>query len=549
MKSLFRGMIQAVNTFDFIIIGAGSAGSVLANRLSENGRYTVLVLEAGGSDNRFWIQTPIGYGKTFYDPAVNWCYATEEQSQLNGKKSYWPRGKVMGGSSSINAMVYIRGQHDDYNDWRDMGNPEWGWDRVLPYFIKSETNSRGGDAFRGDSGPLYVNDSSASYHPTCKTFIESAKEYGLKPNPDFNGVTQEGVGMYQITTRNGLRMSAAKAYLHPALARTNCNIELNSQVTRILFDNKKATGAEYLQNREIKHVHASREVIVCAGAVNSPQLLQLSGIGPGELLSHHQIDVVLHNPQVGRNLQDHLALTHFYRSTVPTLNNQLYPWWGKLYAGLKYVLFRKGPLSLSVNQAGGFIKSHHRRARPNLQLYFAALTYITSPKGERPLMHPDPWPAFQNGVCQCRPTSRGTISIASPDPLEHPKINPNYLSTEQDMLEMIEGFHFLRGMAKTPALGKIIESEILPGESIQSESQIIEDIKDRSETVFHPTSTCMMGPDPRSSVVDQSLRVHQIQNLRVVDASVFPTVISGNINGPVIMVAEKAADIILRDTG
>ncbi len=542
-------MIQAVNTFDFIIIGAGSAGSVLANRLSENGRYTVLVLEAGGSDKRFWIQTPIGYGKTFYDPAVNWCYATEEQSQLNGKKSYWPRGKVMGGSSSINAMVYIRGQHDDYNDWRDMGNPEWGWDCVLPYFIKSETNSRGGDAFRGDSGPLYVNDSSASYHPTCKTFIESAREYGLKPNPDFNGVTQEGVGMYQITTRNGLRMSAAKAYLHPALARTNCNIELNSQVTRILFDNKKATGVEYLQNREIKHIHASKEVIVCAGAVNSPQLLQLSGIGPGELLSHHQIDVVLHNPQVGRNLQDHLALTHFYRSTVPTLNNQLYPWWGKLYAGLKYVLFRKGPLSLSVNQAGGFIKSHHRRVRPNLQLYFAALTYITSPKGERPLMHPDPWPAFQNGVCQCRPTSRGAISIASPDPLEYPKINPNYLSTEHDMLEMIEGFHFLRGMAKTPALGKIIESEILPGESIQSESQIIEDIKDRIETVFHPTSTCMMGPDPRSSVVDQSLRVHQIQNLRVVDASVFPTVISGNINGPVIMVAEKAADIILQDTG
>ena len=542
-------MIQAVNTFDFIIIGAGSAGSVLANRLSENGRYTVLALEAGGSDKRFWIQTPIGYGKTFYDPAVNWCYTTEEQSQLNGNKSYWPRGKVMGGSSSINAMIYIRGQHDDYNDWRDMGNSEWGWDNVLPYFIKSETNSRGGDAFRGDSGPLYVNDPSASYHPTCKTFIESAREYGLKPNPDFNGATQEGVGMYQITTRNGFRMSAAKAYLHPALARTNCNIELNSQVTRILFDNKKATGAEYLQNREIKHARANREVIVCAGVVNSPQLLQLSGIGPGELLSHHQIDVVLHNPQVGRNLQDHLALTHFYRSTVPTLNNQLYPWWGKLYAGLKYVLFRKGPLSLSVNQAGGFIKSHHRRPRPNLQLYFAALTYITSPKGERPLMHPDPWPAFQNGVCQCRPTSRGTISITSPDPLEYPKINPNYLSTEHDIQEMIEGFHFLRGMAKTPALGKIIESEISPGESIQSESQIVEDIKDRSVTVFHPTGTCMMGPDPRSSVVDQSLRVHQIQNLRVVDASVFPTIISGNTNGPVIMVAEKAADTILRDTG
>ncbi len=534
---------------DFVIIGAGSAGSVLARRLADNGHHTVLALEAGGSDKKFWIQTPIGYGKTFYDPAVNWRYTTLAQPRLNGRKSYWPRGKVMGGSSSINAMVYIRGQREDYNDWRDMGNPEWGWDNVLPYFMKSETNSRGGDTFRGDSGPLYVNDPSASYHPTCHTFIEAAREYGLKPNPDFNGATQEGVGMYQITTKNGFRMSASKAYLRPALAKENCNIELNAQVTRVLFDDKKAIGAEYLQNGEIRQVRANREVIVCAGAVNSPQLLQLSGIGPGELLRQHEIEVVLHSPQVGRNLQDHLALTHFYRSRVPTLNSQLYPWWGKLYAGLQYVLFRKGPLSLSVNQAGGFIKSHPGRARPNLQLYFSALTYITSPKGERPLMHPDPWPAIQNGICQCRPTSRGTIRIASNDPLKYPDIDPGYLSTDHDIQEMIEGFRLLRGMAKTPAFQKIIENEISPGESIQSESQIVEDIRERSETVFHPTSTCMMGPDPRSSVVDQDLRVHRIRNLRVVDASVFPTAISGNTNGPVIMVAEKAADAILRDVG
>ena len=541
-------MAQAAQPVDFIIIGSGSAGSVLARRLTEGGRHTVLVLEAGGSDRKFWVQTPIGYGKTFYDPAVNWRYTTLAQPRLNGRTSYWPRGKVMGGSSSINAMVYIRGQREDYNDWRDLGNPEWGWDNVLPYFRKSETNSRGGDDFRGDSGPLYVNDPSASYHPTCGAFIEAAMEYGLEPNPDFNGATQEGVGMYQITTKNGFRMSAARAYLRPALAQPNCDIELNAQVTRILFDNRKAVGVEYLQNGEIRQARANREVIVCAGAVNSPQLLQLSGIGPGELLRQHEIDVTLDNPQVGRNLQDHLALTHFYRSKVPTLNNQLYPWWGKLHAGLKYVLFRKGPLSLSVNQAGGFIKSHPERQRPNLQLYFSALTYLTSPKGERPLMNPDPWPAIQNGVCQCRPTSRGAIRIASNDPLESPDIDPGYLSTDHDIQEMIEGFRLLRGMAQMPAFQKIIESEISPGKSVQSESQIIDDIRERSETVFHPTSTCMMGPDPASSVVDQDLRVHGMQSLRVVDASVFPTVISGNTNGPVIMVAEKAADLILRDT-
>ncbi len=539
-------MVQA--PVDFILIGSGSAGSVLARRLADSGDHTVLVLEAGGSDRRFWVQTPIGYGKTFYDPSVNWRYTTLAQPRLNGRTSYWPRGRIMGGSSSINAMVYIRGQHEDYNDWRDLGNPEWGWDEVLPYFRKSETNSRGGDAFRGDSGPLYVNDPSASYHPTCRTFIEAATQYGLKPNPDFNGATQEGVGMYQITTKNGFRMSAAKAYLRPALAKTNCNIELNAQVTRILFDRKKAVGAEYLQNGEIRQARARREVIVCAGAVNSPQLLQLSGIGPGELLRRHGIDVILHHPQVGRNLQDHLALTHFYRSKVPTLNNQLYPWWGKLHAGLKYVLFRKGPLSLSVNQAGGFIRSHPGRERPNLQLYFSALTYLTSPKGKRPLMRPDPWPAFQNGICQCRPTSRGAIRIASNDPLDYPDIDPGYLSTDHDIQEMVEGFRLLRGMAEMPAFRKIIESEISPGGSVQSESRIIEDIRERSETVFHPTSTCMMGPDPASSVVDRDLRVHGMQGLRVVDASVFPTIISGNTNGPVIMVAEKAADIILRDS-
>ena len=530
---------------DYIIVGAGSAGCVLANRLSSDGKNQVLVLEAGGTDRKFWIQTPIGYGKTFYDKSVNWAYLTTNQTGLNNRISYWPRGKVVGGSSSINAMVYIRGNHEDYNDWERMGNVGWGWSGVLPYFKKSETNSRGGNAYRGNSGPLYVDDLSDYYHPLCKKFVEASIEYGLKPNSDFNGATQEGVGMYQITTKDGIRMSAARAYLYPALKRNNCHLEKNTLVTRILFENKKAIGVEYLQAGKIKHLHVNKEVILASGTINSPQLLQLSGIGPGNLLNSLGIDIIQASSQVGKNLQDHLALTHYYKSNVATLNNQLSPWWGKLLAGMQYILTKKGPLSLSINQAGGFFRSNPNRNKPNLQIYFAALTYVTSPPGERPLMQPDPFPAFLNSYCQCRPTSRGKIEIISRDPLDYPLIDPNYLSTEEDMQEMIEGFHYLRNMAKTPTLSKMINIEYSPGKGIESESEIIEDIKNRSDTVYHPTSTCMMGTNPESSVVNTELKVHNIENLRVVDASVFPTVISGNTNAPVMMVAEKASDMIL----
>ncbi len=531
--------------FDYIIVGAGSAGCVLANRLSASGENSVMILEAGGSDRKFWIQTPIGYGKSFYDKSVNWGYLTEPGPNMNDRISYWPRGKVIGGSSSINALVYIRGQQNDYNNWEEMGNPGWGWDDVLPYFKKSETNSRGGDAFRGNSGPLYVTDASKDYHPLCQRFIQAAKEIGLDFNPDFNGETQEGAGLYQITTKNGFRMSAAKAYLRPALKRKNCNIESRATVTRILFEGKKAIGVEYLQNDQICHAYANREVIISGGSINSPQLLQLSGIGPEKLLTEHGINLMHGNEAVGRNLQDHIGLTHYYSSKVPTLNNVLYPWWGKLYSGMQYVLLRRGPLSLSVNQAGGFFKSNPNRAHPNLQIYFAAITYTTAPTGERPLMQPDPYPAFLNSFCQCRPTSRGFIEIKSSDPLEYPSIQPNYLSTEEDMQVMIEGFHWLRDMSKTKALSEITIEEIKPGKSIEGEQGIIEDIKSRSDTVFHPTSTCTMGRDPHSSVVDNQLRVHGVENLRIVDASVFPTVISGNTNAPTMMLAEKASDLIL----
>ena len=531
-------------SFDFIIVGAGSAGCVLAGRLSESGQHSVLVVEAGGSDRKFWIQMPVGYGKTFYDRKLNWKYLTEKDPGTNNRRSYWPRGKVVGGSSSINAMVYIRGQAEDFNDWRDRGNPGWGWDDVLPYFIKSETNSDGGSQYRGDKGPLYVNNVSQYYHPICRTFIEAAKQYGFEYNADFNGETQEGVGYYQINTRNGIRMSAARAYLHPALKRNNCHLLKNAHVLRILFDGKYANGIEYRQHDITLSAKANIEVIVCAGAINSPQLLQLSGIGPHQLLSDLAIPVVHCSEAVGQNLQDHLGYSHYYRSRVPTLNNQLSPWWGKALAGIQYLLFRRGILSLSINQAGGFVKSHPNQPRPNLQLYFAPMTYTTAPEGERTLMKPDPFPGFLNSIGQLRPKSRGNIQIQSTDPFKPPKIFPNYLSHEEDIVEMLEGARLLRALAKIPALSAVIEQEQQPGLLIESDEELIDDIRQRSTTIFHPSSTCTMGLDAKTAVVGAQCRVYGVDRLRVVDTSVFPCITSGNTNAPTIMLAEKAADMI-----
>ena len=534
--------------YDYIVVGAGSAGCVLANRLSANGKYDVLVLEAGGSDKRFWIQTPIGYGKTFYDPKVNWMYSTEPEPGINHQSSYWPRGKVLGGSSSINAMVYIRGQAEDFNDWRDLGNQGWGWNDVLPYFKKSETNSDGGNEYRGGDGPLYVNNVSDQYHPLCKTFIKAAGQVGFNYNPDFNGASQEGVGYYQINTKDGKRMSTARAYLYDAQRRTNCHVETGAQITRILFDNKRARGVEFVQNGNLKSVSAHREVILSAGAINSPQLLQLSGVGPASLLSEHDIPVVHASNAVGGNMQEHLACTHYYRSRVPTLNNQLSPWWGKALAGAQYLLTHRGVLSLSVNQAGGFVKSSAERPKPNIQLYFAAITYTTAPTGERPLMAPDPYPGLLNCISQLRPKSRGSVKIKSADPFMPPCIKPNYLSEEEDVIEMLEGVRLLRKMAKTPAFAEVIEREMTPGIQIDSDEDLIDDIRQRSTTVFHPTSTCMMGADANTAVVDNECRVYGIDRLRVVDASIFPTVTSGNTNAPTIMVAEKVSDQILSNS-
>jgi len=531
--------------YDYIIIGAGSAGCVLANRLSSDGRHRVLVLEAGGDDKRFWIQTPIGYGKTFYDAAVNWKYVTQADPGINNRQSYWPRGKVLGGSSSINAMVFIRGQHQDYDDWRDLGNPGWGWQDVLPYFRKLETFSDGANEFRGDSGPLYVNNVSEQYHPLCHRFVAAAQQAGFNYNPDFNGADQEGVGFYQINTRNGRRMSAARAYLHPALRRPNCEVITHAQVTRIRFTGKVANAVEFIHKGKSRSLQAKREIIVSAGAINSPQLLQLSGIGDGKLLQGLGIDTLVDLPGVGRNLQDHIDYSFYYRSTVPTLNNQLRPWWGKLRAGLQYILLRNGLLSLSVNQAGGFLRSLPSRPRPNLQMYFAALTYTRAPPGERPLLQPDPFPGFLNSIGITRPASRGHLQIASADPLQPVEIYPNYLSAEDDIQQMLEGARLLRQLAATPVLSELIAEELKPGRSMQTDADFIEDIRRRADTVFHPSCTCMMGPDPQTAVVDTSCRVYGVEGLRVVDTSIFPTLTSGNTNGPTIMVAEKAADLIL----
>ncbi len=533
--------------YDFVIVGAGSAGCVLANRLSADGKYRVLLLEAGGSDASLWIWMPIGYGKTFYRKSVNWMYQTQPDAGLNGRVSYWPRGKVMGGSSSINAMVYVRGQPEDFEDWKAMGNPGWGWDDVLPYFRKSETNDRGADAWRGGDGPLAVSTMDRYLHPLCQSFIKAGEQIQVPHNPDFNGKRQEGIGTYQNTARDGMRMSTARAYIRPARGRANLTIEKRAMATRLIFEGTRAVGVEYRQNGRTRRAMAAREVVVSAGAVNSPQLLQLSGVGPGALLKDKGIEVVQDMPGVGRHLQDHLGMDFLYRSKLPTLNNQLHSWHGKLWQGLRYVLTRGGPLSLGVNQGGGFVRTRPDLTRPNMQLFFSPVSYTKAPPGKRPLMNPDPFPGFLIGTQPTRPTSRGHIEIASPDPLAPPEIHPNYLSTEVDMREQLEGMRFIRRLAAAPALAAIIEAEIAPGPQVESDEALTTDIRARAGTVFHPVSTCRMGPDARVDVVDARLRVYGLQGLRVVDASIFPTLTSGNTNAPAIMVGEKGADMILED--
>jgi len=518
--------MQTLGEFDTVIVGSGSAGCVLAGRLSADGRRRVLLLEAGGSDRRFWIRLPIGYGRTFFDERINWKYQTEPEPALNGQRGYWPRGKVLGGSSSINAMVYCRGLPGDFDDWRDAGNPGWGWADVEPVYRRTECRVDAQGRAAG-GGPLFVS------------------EIGLPHTDDFNGPQPEGVGLYQITTRHGMRWSAADAFLRPALRRPHLQLESGARVHRVLFEGRRAVGVVFGRGGQLFTARARREVILSAGAVNTPQLLQLSGVGPGALLQQHGIPVLLDQPNVGGRLQDHIAVSYFYRATEPTLNNQLHPLHGKVAAALRYAFTRSGPLSVGVNQCGGFVRSRADLPRADQQLYFNPVTYSMAPAGKRPLMNPDPFPGFILSFQPCRPTSRGRIDIGSPDPMATPVIRPNYLSTESDIDDVVAGGRLLQALLATRAMQGLIAAPIAPALAGMDAQQIVDDFRARAGTVFHPVGTCAMGPDPHSAVVDARLRVHGLEGLHVVDASVFPNITSGNTHAPTVMVAQKAADQLL----
>ncbi len=535
-----------MDTFDYVIVGAGTAGCVLASRLTEDGKATVLLLEAGPGDRSIWIQMPIGYGRTFFDRRINWMYDTEPVAALDGRRSYWPRGKVVGGSGSINAMVYVRGQPRDYDDWRALGNPGWGWDDVLPYFKKSEDFDRP-SAFHSQGGPQHVTDITPHVHPICHSFIAAAGALGFAPTRDFNGEQCEGVGFYQINTRGGWRASTANAFLRPALKRQNLTLRTQALASRILFAGTRAVGAEYTSRGQTIQVQARREVILSGGAINSPQLLMLSGIGDPAQLKSLGIEPLIAAKAVGRNLQDHLAVSYFYKTNTPTLNDVLGPALGKVRAGLRYMFDRAGPLSMSVNQSGGFVRSDPDQRHVNLQLYFSPVSYTRTPLAERKLLSPDPFSAVLISHNPCRPSSRGQIELASADPAEHPLIQPNYLATQQDIDDVLAGNRLLRQIALSEPLAGIITEEIVPGAAVIGDEALLDDFRKRADTVYHPTSTCMMGPDAATAVVDARLRVHGVTGLRVIDASIFPTITSGNTNAPTVMVAEKGAAMIIED--
>ncbi|HET7756379.1 MAG TPA: GMC family oxidoreductase N-terminal domain-containing protein [Steroidobacteraceae bacterium] len=459
--------------YDYIVVGAGTAGCVLANRLSARGAYRVLLLEAGGRDRSPLIRVPIGYGRTFNHPRYNWMYEAEPDAALGGRRQFWPRGKVLGGSSSINAMVFVRGQPADFDDWAAAGNPGWSWREVLPYFRKLEDHPAGDPAYHGTGGPVSVSDVSAQVHPLCATFLQACDSLGLARTADFNGAQPEGAGLWEVTIRNGLRVSAASAYLRPALHRPNLAVRIRARVTRILFEGTRAAGVEYLESGERRTARARCEVIVSAGAINSPQLLELSGVGDPALLRSCGIPLVADAPAVGRGLQDHLAVSYFYRSRVATLNDELAPFTGKLRAALRYALGgRRGPFAMSVNQAGAFLRSRPDLTRPNMHIYFNPASYSTTTAGaRRRLLNPDPYPGFLMSFNTCRPTSRGTIHIRSSDPLAAPAIAPNSLATAADIEDVYEGARLLRRIAAAPPLAAVTEAEREPGEAVRTDAR------------------------------------------------------------------------------
>jgi len=527
-------------TFDFIVVGAGSAGCVLANRLTASGRHRVLLLEAGGNDNYFWVHVPLGYGKLFTDARVNWLFQSAPEPELDNRSIAQPRGKVLGGSSSINGLLYVRGQRQDYDHWRQLGNVGWSYDDVLPYFKRSEAQQRGADEFHGGDGPLTVSDQ-VEPHEICEAFIKSAQQAGIPRNDDFNGAQQEGAGYFQTTMRNGRRWSTSQAYLKPARQRSNLTVATRALTTRILIENGAAVGVEYRQDGRLVTARARGEVLLSAGAFGSPQILQLSGLGPAALLRQHGIAVVRDIPGIGADLQDHLQARMLYRVTRPiTLNDVVNRWDRKLRAGMRYFLSRKGPLAIPAGYAGGFFRTDPRLETPDVQCHLLLFS------ADKPGGNLHPFPGMTASICQLRPESRGTVRIKSADAAEAPEIRPNYLSTETDKRTMVEGLKLLRRIMGGSALQPYIEAESDPGPACASDADLLAFVRRRGTTIFHPTSTCRMGID-ELAVVDPELRVRGIANLRVVDCSAMPSLVSGNTNAGAIMIGEKASDLILAD--
>jgi choline dehydrogenase len=532
--------IKHPESFDYIVVGAGSAGCVLANRLTACGRFRVLLLEAGGNDRNIWIHIPLGYGKLFSNPKVNWLYKSEPEPDLDNRAIIQPRGKVLGGSSSINGLLYVRGQAADFDHWRQLGNAGWSFEDVLPYFRRAEDQERGEDALHGVGGPLAVSNV-CEPHPLCEAFIAAAQQAGFPRNDDFNGPTQEGAGYFQLTARNGRRCSTAVGYLRQARGRRNLAVVSNALASRILFSGRRAVGVEYRQNGTAHTAHSDGEVIIAGGAFNSPQLLQLSGLGPAELLGPLGIDVIADMPGVGADLQDHLQVRMQYRCTEPiTMNDVVHNWRRRIGAGLRYGLFRKGLLAVGAGYAGGFFRASPLAVTPDVQVHFIIFSGDTS---GAPL---HPFPGFIASVCQLRPESRGFVRIKSAYPHVPPAIQPRYLSSRSDCDTVVAGMKLLRRIMSEPAMRRYIAEERAPDPRATSDGDLLAFARATGTTVFHPTSTCRMGCDP-TAVVDERLRVRGIERLRVVDGSIMPALVSGNTNAAIVMIGEKGADMIRQD--
>jgi choline dehydrogenase len=533
-------MMTHSESFDYIIVGAGSAGCVLANRLTADGRHRVLLLEAGGKDRNIWIHIPLGYAKLFSNAKVNWLYASEPEPELNNRAIIQPRGKVLGGSSSINGLLYIRGQSADFDHWRQLGNAGWSFEDVLPFFRRAEDQERGEDALHGVGGPLAVSDV-CEPHPLCEAFIAASQQAGFPRNDDFNGPTQEGAGYFQLTARNGRRCSTAVGYLRQARGRPNLAVVTDAPASRILVEGRRAVGVEYRHGERARTALANREVLIAGGTFNSPQLLQLSGLGPAALLSSFGIPVIADMPGVGADLQDHLQVRMQYRCTEPiTMNDVVNNWRHRVVAGLRYCLWRKGLLAVGAGYAGGFFRASPLAVTPDVQVHFIIFSADTAGA----TLHP--FPGFIASVCQLRPESRGFVRIKSAEARVPPAIQPRYLSSRNDCDTVVHGMKLLRRIMSQPAMRRYIAEERAPDPHRTSDEELLAFARETGTTVFHPTSTCRMGPDP-TAVVDERLRVRGIERLRVVDGSIMPALVSGNTNAAIVMIGEKGAEMILRD--